>query len=66
MIVIGITKVVFQVQVGKCCSILKPAETIAATHFVVPGHRFNAFSLIHINKVIHQFSQPCCGEWENT
>lgn len=53
MIVIGITKITFKVQVRKCCSILKPAEIIAAAHFVVPVHKFNAFSLIHMNKIMN-------------
>lgn len=53
MIVIGITKINFKVQVRKCCSILKPAEIIAAAHFVVPVHRSNAFSLIQVNKIIN-------------
>lgn len=33
MIVVSITKIIFKVQVRKFCSVLKPAETIAAAHF---------------------------------
>lgn len=50
---IVIIKIIFKVQVRKyrCCSTLKPAETIATVHFMAPDHRVNALSLIHVNNI---------------